>query len=190
MVRKADKAFQSFEKTVLERDNYSCQFCGFESHLYQEVVNLDGDYTRNPLSNLVTACPFCVQCCFIDAVGMSDFGGGTLIYLPEVSQVQLNASCHVIFSALAMGATFTTQASNLYRSYKLRTQLVEKEFGEGLSNPALLGRLLIESEEMVSSSFREAVQENIRLLPQLSRYTEQMYHWSMEGISLCHNGFK
>src|ERR1700694_1589950 len=97
--RKADPAFQGFSKKVFERDNYTCQFCGFQAKSYQEVVNLDQNYRNNKLSNLVTACCFCTQCFFIETVGLS-YGGGTLIYLPEINQTNLNSFCHVVFCAI------------------------------------------------------------------------------------------
>lgn len=60
--RKIDERFKSYEQKIFQRDRYTCQFCGFQARLYQDIVNLDGDYTNNRLSNLVTACCFCAQC--------------------------------------------------------------------------------------------------------------------------------
>ena len=42
----------------------------------------------NKVSNLVTACCFCGQCCFLESVSVGKYGGGTLIYLPEIDQAQ------------------------------------------------------------------------------------------------------
>ena len=42
--RKEDKAFLPVQKRVLERDTYTCQYCGFQAKEYQEIVNLDGNY--------------------------------------------------------------------------------------------------------------------------------------------------
>ncbi len=88
--RKADTAFANFSEKILERDRYTCQFCGFQAKQFQEVVNLDHNYRNNKAANMATACCFCAQCFFIEAVGQSEYGGGTLIYLPEVKQVDLN----------------------------------------------------------------------------------------------------
>jgi hypothetical protein len=99
--RKADKAFLAFSKKVYRRDNYACQFCGFQAREYQEIINVDQNYFNNKLSNLATACCFCTQCFFLDAVGVGGYGGGTLIYMPEISQNNLDSFCHVLFCALA-----------------------------------------------------------------------------------------
>ena len=98
--RKEDKAFLPVERRVLERDIYTCRFCGFQAQEFQEVVNLDGNYNNNLISNMVTACCFCKQCLFLQAVGLDDMSGGQLIYLPEMSQGDLNSFCHVLFCAM------------------------------------------------------------------------------------------
>src|SRR3990167_8073034 len=98
--RKANKAFQELARAAWVRDNFTCQYCGFESKKYQEVVNRDGNYRDNALKNVVTACCFCTQCQFIESVGEQGYGGGTLIYFPEMSQAEINALCHVLFCAM------------------------------------------------------------------------------------------
>src|SRR5947207_10905682 len=89
--RKHDKAFLPVSKKILGRDAYTCQYCGFQAAEYQEIINLDGDYTNNKLSNMAVACCFCVQALFLQSVGLDEMGGGQLIYLPEVSQADLNS---------------------------------------------------------------------------------------------------
>ena len=87
LIRKNDDAFFEFSKKILTRDEYTCQFCGFQASEYQEIVNLDQNYRNNSMTNMVTACCFCAQCFFLEAVGKDDYGGGVLIFLPEMSQV-------------------------------------------------------------------------------------------------------
>src|SRR5690242_3446848 len=84
--RKEDKAFLPVAKRVFNRDDYTCQYCGFQAREYQEVVNIDGNYNHNKLSNMITACCFCTQCLFLQAVGLDEMSGGQLIFLPEMSQ--------------------------------------------------------------------------------------------------------
>ena len=139
-IRKADPAFLDFGKKILERDEYTCQFCGFQAKQYQEIVNLDNNYLNNKTTNLVTACCFCTQGFFLEAVGKNEYGGGALIYLPEISQNELNSFCHVLFCAIANATNYRTDAQNVYRTLKLRAKIVEQELGEGLQNPTLLGR--------------------------------------------------
>lgn len=185
MTRKNDKAFHAFSERIFKRDHFTCQFCNFKAEQFQEIVNLDGNYRNNRLENLVTACVFCTQCLFLEAVGKSDFGGGTLIYLPEISQVELNALCHVIFTVMASGnTTDDINAKNTYRGFRLRSQVVEQELGEGFSNPALYGHLLIDAQ--TNPTHKQAVNKelskSLRLLPDIARYTVQLETWLFSAL--------
>ncbi len=176
-LRKADPAFLGVQQSVWERDQYCCQFCGFEAHSYLDVVNGDGNYTNNTRDNLVTACPYCSQCFFLESVGQAEFGGGTIIYLPEMTQAELNATCHSLFSAMALGLSYDSEMKNTYRNFKLRSQVVEKELGEGVSSPSLYGRLLVDARIENHSTVLEKFSANLRLLPTASRFTVQIESW-------------
>lgn len=175
--RKIDERFKSYEQKIFQRDRYTCQFCGFQARLYQDIVNLDGDYTNNRLSNLVTACCFCAQCFFVESVGVGGYGGGTLIYLPELTQAELNSLCHVLFCAITNDTGYKSSAQNIYRSFKFRSQIVEEKFGEGTSDPAIFGQLMIDSG-VNSEEIREKLFKNIRLLPSRAKFRKQIEKWA------------
>jgi intracellular multiplication protein IcmJ len=188
MTRKNDPGFKNFADRVLKRDQYTCQYCGFQSWQLQEVVNADGNYRNNRIENLVTACSFCAQCFFLEAVGKSDFGGGILIYLPEISQTELNALCHSLFTIMASGNTSDdTNAKNTYRSMRLRSQVVEQELGEGFSSPSLYGHLLIDSQ--VNPTHKKKVNQELsttlRLLPDITRFTNHLETWLLDALKEC-----
>jgi len=179
--RKADARFKTFEQQVLERDRHACQFCGFQANLYQEIINLDGDYKNNKLYNLVTACCFCSQCFFIESVGMGGYGGGTLIYLPELTQADLNSLCHVLFCAITNDTGYKVSAQTAYRQFKFRSQVVEEKFGEGTSDPAVFGQLMIDtgfySREQAAILFKD-----IRLLPSRAKFRKQIEQWAASAL--------
>lgn len=179
--RKADVRFKAYEHKVFQRDRYTCQFCGFQAKLFQDVINLDCDYSNNRLSNLVTACCFCAQCFFIESVGVGGYGGGTLIYLPELTQAELNSLCHVLFCAITNDTGYKSSAQNIYRSFKFRSQLVEEKYGEGTSDPAIFGQLMIDSgvakKEVVDGLFK-----NIRLLPSRAKFRKQIEQWAASAL--------
>ncbi|KTD28711.1 HNH endonuclease [Legionella israelensis] len=178
--RKADKRFKAFEEKILQRDRYTCQFCGFQAKNFQEIVNLDGDYTNNRMTNLLTACCFCAQCFFVESVGVGGYGGGTLIYLPELSQAELNSLCHVLFCAITNDTGYKSSAQNIYRSFKFRSQTVEEKYGEGTSDPAIFGQLIIDSginQEDVDKIFK-----NVRLLPSRAKFRKQIEKWAASAL--------
>lgn len=183
MLRRADPAFLAFQQKIHARDRYTCQFCRFQAKENLETINLNGNYAENKRDNLVTACGLCAQCFFLEAVGKSDFGGGVLIYLPEIRQSELNALCHVIFASIAYRLKNATHAKNIYRSLKLRAQLIEEKVGEGLSNPAQFGQMLIDASEQKKPAIQDTIVKTFRLLPNMARFSMEILNWSQMGLS-------
>lgn len=182
IARKADKAFARFAERVWQRDDYTCQFCGFQASQFQEVINLDHNYLNNKLSNLTTACCFCTQCFFIEAVGRGDYGGGNLIFLPEFSQTDLNGLCHVLFCAIANATDYRSDAQNIYRNLKLRSKLVEDKLGEGMSNPALVGQALLNISTPGQAAEPPPWLEKLRLLPARAKFNKQIEAWASSAL--------
>lgn len=181
--RKTDPKFQEFSQMVLKRDNYTCRFCGFQASRYQEVINLDQNYQNNKLSNLVTACCFCAQCFFLETIGKDESSGGVLIYLPELSQGELNGFCHVLFCAMANATNYREDAQTIYRNLKLRSQIVDKQLGEGMSNPILLSQVLIDTPNQDRSSrIIDEILSSLRVLPSQSRFSKQIEDWANAAI--------
>lgn len=176
--RKTNPSFQKLQVKIFERDRYSCQFCGFQAQEYQEVINLDHYYQHNTLSNMATACCFCSQCFFIENVGLGDFGGGKLIYLPEMTQSELNSFCHVIFCAMTNGTSYRNTAQSVYRSLKFRTQPIEDKFGVGTSNPYIFAQPLLEYEGREKETIIKQTLEKFRLLPSYARFKIQLDRWA------------
>lgn len=179
--RKMDKAFQSVQQRILDRDAYTCQYCGFQAQEYQEVINLDGNYTNNKGSNMATACCFCVQCLFLQSVGMDDMGGGQLIFLPEMSQGDLNSFCHVLFCAMDNNTGYQDTAQSIYRSYKFRSQMIENKWGSGTSNPAVMGQVIVEYEKEFPEKKLDIL-KNIRLLPSATKFRVQLEVWANAAL--------
>ena len=174
--RKSDAKFKEFETKVLTRDQYTCRFCGF-----QDVVNLDADYNNNKLSNIVTACCFCAQCFFLESVGVGGYGGGTLIYLPEMTQTELNSLCHVLFCAITNDRGYKSSAQTIYLGFKVRSQQVEDKFGEGTSDPSIFGHLLIDTPNLSDEKLAKVL-TGIRLLPSRAKFRKQIEGWAANAL--------
>ena len=180
--RKSERAFQKVAKKVLIRDNYACQYCGFQAKIYQEVINLDGNYANNTLSNLATACCLCTQTLFLQAVGLDEMSGGQLIYLPELAQAALNSFCHIVFCAISNSTGYQDSAEGIYRSLKFRSQVVEDTFGIGTSQPAVMGQVIIEHASRSLSKHSMRALKDIRLLPTYSKFKVQLDAWAKAAL--------
>jgi intracellular multiplication protein IcmJ len=179
--RKLDKAFLPVAKRIYERDAYTCQFCGFQAKEYQEIINLDGNYANNKLSNMITACCFCTQCLFLQAAGLDEKSGGHLIYMPEMSQANLNSFCHVLFCAMGNNTVYQESAQSIYRSLKFRSQVIEQKFGSGTSNPSAMGQMLIEYKGQFPDAKPEFLKV-VRLLPSNVKFKVQLDAWAAEAM--------
>lgn len=174
--RREDPRFDDVKAEVLARDQNTCQFCGFQASLYQEVINLDGDYRNNQLDNLATACCFCTQCLFLEVVG-NGYGGGRLIYMPEITQPQLNSFCHVIFCAMTNATDYRDSAQSMYRSLKFRSRPVEEKFGENSEKPGVFCQMLLEQDDDVEKLSADILKD-LRLLPAYPKFKSQLEDWA------------
>ena len=115
------------------------------------------------------------------AVGVGGYGGGSLIYLPELTQAELNSFCHVLFCAITNDTGYKNSAQTIYRSFKFRSQTVEDKFGEGTSDPSIFGQLLIDSGP-ISTEQSDQMFKNIRLLPSRAKFRLQIERWAASAL--------
>lgn len=80
---------------ILQRDNYTCRYCGFKSARYQELHQLDSDPENCTKENLVTACNLCRQVFHLGACAMK--GSGFLTVVPELTQTEVNHIARAIY---------------------------------------------------------------------------------------------
>ncbi len=179
--RKEDKKFLPVASRVFERDHYICQYCGFQAKEYLDVVNIDGNYLNNKFSNMITSCCFCSQCLFLQGVGLDDMSGGQLIYLPEMSQMDLNSFCHVLFCAMGNSTGYQDSAQSIYRSFKFRGQIVENKFGTGTSNPSVFGQMIVEYQDHFPDQGSEVLKD-LRLLPSNTKFRVQLEAWAAAAL--------
>ncbi|KVV07466.1 HNH endonuclease [Burkholderia ubonensis] len=91
----ADKAFQQVRRAILDACGNECAFCQHTSSMYQEVHHADDDHANNSRENLFGTCPLCHQVFHLGLAGMRD--GGQMIYMPEMSQSELNQLAMLIW---------------------------------------------------------------------------------------------
>lgn len=182
-----EKKHKDVWNRVWSRDENRCYYCGFTAKKYQEIHHLNHDHDDNSIDNLVTVCPLCHQNFHLDTV--SNTNGGRIIWLPEITQQELNYLCRAIFIAMEEDEQqqlsqsdsndiigFTKVARTLPISLEERALIAENHLSKGLSDPGNLANALI----MMTSEQYEKAEENLRPLKLLhfkSRFSIQTKYW-------------
>lgn len=174
--RKKNNKFLLVKKRILERDNYACRYCGFFAKEFQEVVNIDGNYKNNHADNLATACCFCAQCFFLDAVGLDSNTGGVITHTPEISQADLNNFCRVLYCSLDKESAYKGKLQAVYMSFKDRSKEVINCFGPDSSDPRVFGQGLLDAA-LNKEQLQHEVLKHLRLLPSKKAFASQIDYW-------------
>lgn len=174
--RRRNNKFLAMKQKVLERDNYTCRYCGFFAKEFQEVINIDLNYRNNKFENLATACCFCAQCFFLDAVGLDSNTGGTVVHLPEISQADLNNFCRVLYCSLDKESAYKGKLQAVYMSLKDRSKDVVNCFGPESSDPRVFGQGLLDAA-LNKEQLQHEVLQHLRLLPSKKAFAPQIEYW-------------
>lgn len=182
--RNYKKRYESVWNGVWSRDKYKCYYCGFTSKKHQEIHHLNHDHNDNSVDNLVTVCPLCHQNFHLDNVSTTN--GGLIIWLPEMSQQELNYLCRAIFIAIEEAdqaeseqrevVGFAKIARMLENSLSERKLIVEQHIQPGASEPSNFANALINmSDEQYEK--REEFIRPFKLLHLKSRFSIQTKYW-------------
>lgn len=157
--KKAPQPVKNQTEKTLQRDDYTCRFCGFRSQKYQRVIANPDQKSGQPM---VTSCTFCEQCLNLDRAGVT--GPGMLIWLPEIGQAELNHIARAIYVARAEPANdLTDVATRALDALQARRAEAKKRLGS--DDPLLLATVMHEMLTMDELSKTTPKLEGIRLLP-------------------------
>lgn len=157
------RRFQVQMQKALDRDGYACRCCGFQAARYQRVVP---GWLVSSAEDFVTLCRFCEQCFSLDQAGAT--GGGMLIWLPEITQADLNHIARAIYVARAPDASgnphpFAEAAGRALDALTARRADAKKRLGS--DDPLLLATVFFESLNDAEYAKRSAGLDGVRLLP-------------------------
>lgn len=147
-------------EAVLQRDDYTCQYCGFRSKKFQRVMPKDWAMAPTP-NNMVTACSFCEQCFALETV--AGMGSGILTWLPELTQPALNTIARCIYVARAEGGELGDLGVKLFDALMQRRSDVKRRIGT--DDPMTLAMVLLENLNDNDYKNRAEKLEGVRLLP-------------------------
>lgn len=174
--------------SVLKRDKYTCQFCGFQARRFQEVRSADiNDNAPNPKNpaEWITACHMCEQCLSLERVGM--MGEGILIWLPEISQIDLNSAVRALYVAKNGEGPISDIAKKTLDMLKARREDAKRRLGT--DDPLLLATVFF--DHISTGEYEERLErlKDVRLLSlerriqrraevEVDRFPEMLEFWS------------
>jgi intracellular multiplication protein IcmJ len=149
------------KKAVFERDDYTCQCCGFRSEKYQDIHFLDHDRHNLNMENLATTCIFCHQCFNLDMV--HKMRSGVLIWLPEIAQTDLHDLARAIYVARISQGPMAEAARKALDVIMARREDVKRRIGT--DDPFVLATVL--KDYLTNRHYADRAQklDGVRLFP-------------------------
>ena len=177
----SDKKKLSLWKKIWERDNYTCYFCNFKSNRFQEIHHLNDDHNDDRDENLVTICPLCHQTFHLNLVSTTN--NGTIVWLPELSQQDLNHLVRALFVAMEpdesndpSSQAIQKTALQIYQSIEARAKIMETNFQNNSSEPGQFGQALLNLNKETYNKRFEFI-DHFKLLHRSSRFPVQIRYW-------------
>lgn len=162
---------------VLKRDKYTCHFCDWRSKYFMEIHHLDHNHKNNKLANLVTACPFCHKANHLVITGI--LKTGKIIFLPELTQEELNNFCINLFMAAKANDMFKQSVKAIYGELLARADSLN-DISESLKDPSVLALSLLKVfEEDIDKG--EDIVQYLRVLPSQEAFDEIITEWAKEN---------
>jgi intracellular multiplication protein IcmJ len=146
---------------IFERDEYTCQCCGFKSKKYQEILHKNFILSDTSPDNLVTVCNFCHQCFHLDSVSV--MRSGVLIWLPEIDQATLHHIARAIYVARISQGPVAEAARKALDVLMGRREEVKRRLQT--DDPYILSTILKDYLGPKHYQMRTEKLEGVRLLP-------------------------
>jgi intracellular multiplication protein IcmJ len=158
---------EELKAKVLQRDSFTCRYCGFKSQKYQEanyVGAADGEKAKPDTSSVdsyATACTFCYQCFHVDKIERMQ--SGAVIWLPEIGQATLHHICRAIYVARISQGPMADAARDAMEA--LLARKAEAKNRLGTDSPRILATVLQDFFE--ASEYKERLNKlkGFRVLP-------------------------
>lgn len=199
---KHDKSAQEQRAAVIAQGRFGrrCVCCDFAFGTTDsfDLHHIDGDHTNNSNENVAPVCELCHSAFHIDLVSKKwPSNTGKVIFLPELSQAQLNNLLQAVFFAMAMQVSSTEQTPvaevhqfhphTVYRRLMERAHQVEmNEQGEtvrkGFSDPVVFSRVLLDMSDEEYAN-RNMLIAGCRFVPGADYFIQQAGNWAANGAS-------
>ncbi|CAG9170007.1 hypothetical protein [Cupriavidus pinatubonensis] len=196
---KRDKGAERLREAVIGQGRFGrrCHYCNFAFGATEdyEIHFVDGDHTNQVPENSVPICELCHTAFHLDLVIRKwPNDPGKIIFLPELSQAELNNLLQAIFYAMAVQVADDkgdlanqpiAKPHTVYKRLGDRARQVEQNSqGEvirpGLSNPFVVSRVLVEMGDDAYAQ-RDILLAGCRYLPAAEYFVEKAKLWNAHG---------
>jgi len=192
-----DREYALVRQAVLERDRYTCQWCGFSTvgdskadpksyraSGYLEVHHIDDNHSNNDRKNLATICPFCHAVFHIGHTGHNR--KAKIIYMPWMRQEDLNllVNCLAVATVRNEAKTFEDAQEMFVWLQAYEGPAIEK-FGEAVSDPALLASALVGLLKKNPKAYRlrRRALRDLRVLVYPEKYLSAVTWWAQHSFA-------
>lgn len=169
---------------VLQRDDYTCRYCGFQSKKYQEVNFVGKADKAGGASDYATACTFCHQCFHLERIDRMQ--SGAVIWLPEIGQAALHHICRAIYVARISQGPMADAARDSMEALLARKEEAVNRLGT--DSPKILSTVLQDFLETKEYKARLSKLKGFRVLPldrriikegdlEFNQFPQILAHW-------------
>ena len=170
--RKKSRNYEKIKEIVLKEYSECCVYCGYAS-MENNLVNKNFNYRDNSRENIVPACSICTQCVLLDGFGQDPLFGGTIIFLPELEQVQLAHLVRTIFAGSEKHASYKSRLSELIITFDERKEHVESILGKKSYEPEFFSQGLLDTF-IDEKKLEHPIFKNLRFLPDKAKLKNEI----------------
>lgn len=127
--RRKSLNYQNIRELILNDYSHKCAYCGYQA-TNLELVNKNHDYQDRTRQNIVPCCSLCLPVLLVDGYGQDPDFQGTIIYLPELSQIQLNHLLRASVAILHKHNLYQTKLNDVFANLDERKEYMEKILGK------------------------------------------------------------
>ncbi len=165
---------------IVKKHNNKCHACGIDISIHNHFHEED--------NKIYALCPLCYYPLHLDKIITKN--PGQIILLPELSQIELNATLRAIEYIKIKRSEFIDQKKDDYAEVsdaieiievllKERADMADTYYSQGISNINLLGQVLFSfSDEDYDR--RETGLYGLRLMHNMENYSKEMKVWDSE----------